>query len=76
MGKFYAVCPYCGAERCDCQKIDLQPDKITETDVIAPARAIVAAMKKVIDEKTGKFKDPKIAADYDSWLAERRIYMV
>jgi len=60
------VCPYCGAERCDCQKIDLQPDKISEVDLIAPARAVLDAAKKA-------FENPEIEADDQRWLAERYV---
>ena len=73
----YLTCPECNAnlnhgEKCDCQKIDIDPERIPRIELKSTARVVLSAMAKVIDRKTGKFKDPEIAADYERWLAERQ----
>lgn len=69
MGKPYVKCPHCESnldhgERCDCQRIEIQPEKIRDADINAPARAVLAAVKKAFD-------DPAVVEDYQRWLAER-----
>jgi hypothetical protein len=58
----YICCPRCGADQCDCQQIQLQAEKIRDTDL--PTRAVLEAVKKA-------FADPAFAADYRRWKAER-----
>ena len=75
--QIYIRCPECKAnldhgERCDCQKIDIQPDKIPKTAIMGVARATVSEMKRVIDPATGKFIDPEMQAKYEAWLPEYR----
>lgn len=65
----YIVCPHCGShldhgERCDCQRIDLQPEEIPGAALNGTARAALHAAAKA-------FEDPAFAADYERWLAER-----
>jgi hypothetical protein len=64
------ICRQCGANisrgyRCSCQNIDIQSSKISDSDLIAPARAVLDAVRRAFD-------NPEVAADYERWLVEYR----
>jgi len=64
------ICEHCNAhldpgERCDCQKVEIIPDKIPETVTDRLARPLIDIVAKA-------FEDPKVVKEYGRWKKERQ----
>jgi len=64
------ICEHCNAhldpgEHCDCQKVEVKPEKIPEAVADRLARPLLEIVAKA-------FEDPKVAKEYGKWKKERQ----